>query len=75
MIDPRFRPDFERLVAEEELDDDGLVTPAIWYTHRWRELALGWTEPSSELARFAATVLGPDARVHDDGRGRVYVEG
>ena len=74
MEDTRCLPDFERLVYGEELDDDGLVTPAIWYTHRWRELALGWTEPSSELARFAVTVLGPDAQVHDDGRGRVYVD-
>lgn len=70
-------PDFRCLLVildGAQLDQDGLVTPAIWYTHRWHEPALGWVEPSSDLARFAVEVLGPTARVHDDGRGRVYVE-
>ncbi len=70
-------PDFQCLLVildGAQLDEDGLVTPAIWYTHRWRELAFEWTEPFSDLARFAVEVLGPSALVHDDGRGRVYVE-
>lgn len=74
-------PDFECMLVildGEQLDDDGLVTPAIWYTHRWRELSqrLRLAPPDSELARFAVAVLGPDAVVRDgvdDGMGRVYV--
>ena len=72
-------PDFRCLLVlldAERLDEDGLVTPAIWYTHRWRELSLEWAEPSSELARFAGEVLGPDTSVRDavnDGMGRVYI--
>ena len=58
-----------------QLDEDGLVTPAIWYTHRWSELSsqLGLGPPLSELARFTMTVLGPAATVHD-AVGRVYVD-
>jgi len=59
----------------EQLDEDGLVTPAIWYTHRGFDLPLA--PPHSELARFAAEVLGQQAKVYDavdDGMGRVYVD-
>jgi hypothetical protein len=58
-----------------QLNEDGLVTPAIWYTHRWSELSsqLGLGPALSELARFAAEVLGPAATVHD-AVGRVYVD-
>ncbi|MFC0546052.1 hypothetical protein [Kutzneria chonburiensis] len=56
----------------EQLDDDGLVTPAIWYTHR--EIDLPLVPPSSGLARFAVEVLGRQAKVYDYGMGRVYVD-
>ncbi|QUQ62717.1 hypothetical protein [Kutzneria sp. CA-103260] len=75
-------PDFRCLLVlldGERLDEDGLVTPAIWYTHRWRELSprLRLGPARSDLARFAAEVLGPDALVEEavtDGIGRVYID-
>jgi hypothetical protein len=71
-------PDFRCLLVildGEQLDEDGLVTPAIWYTHR--EVDLPLAPPRSELARFAEEALGPQAKVYDavdDGLGRVYVD-
>jgi hypothetical protein len=71
-------PDFRTLLVildGEQLDEDGLVTPAIWYTHRGLDLPL--TQPHGELARFVAEVLGQQAKVYDavdDGMGRVYVD-
>ena len=69
-------PDFRSLLVildGRQLNEDGLVKPAIWYTHRWQEAVPELGPARSDLARFAAEVLGPLATVHDAPE-RVYVD-
>lgn len=78
------KPDFLcmlSIVDWEQLDDDGMITPAFWYTHRRREMLelIPLASPESWRACFVLEVLNGDETltVHDspgDPMDRVYVQ-